>query len=113
MDYHELAGIISPERLQTYLKNAGNNHDKAIKLYLQNLKYVQQFFPIIIEFEVLLRNAINHRLIETYGKNWHANKVIFTIRHQQDITNAILKIKRRVRGKITNGDIVAALSLGF
>ena len=112
MNYHDLACIISPERLKTYLNNANNNHDEAIKLYLENLKHIQRYFPIIIEFEVLLRNAINHELIDAYGETWYEDTSIFIDKQKQDIDNTMLRCAKK-KGQTINCDMVAGLSLGF
>jgi hypothetical protein len=49
----------SRPRYNRYLNAAGNNREKAKRLYNANIRLAQAFHPILSQFEVILRNSLN------------------------------------------------------
>ena len=68
-----LKASLSQPRFSTYLAKAGGDAHFAIELYLYNVRLAKAFlFPLGIT-EVVLRNAIDTVLMQSYGPRWHKN----------------------------------------
>jgi hypothetical protein len=70
---------ISADRFETYLKAAGHDPSRALRLYLWNAQLGEAFHLPIQAVEVGLRNCINTALTNTYGKDWWRNSVLEAI----------------------------------
>lgn len=58
---------LSPQRFGRYLRATSNNEDSAKKLYTANLRLAQSFHPLLSQFEVVLRNALNALLADYFS----------------------------------------------
>lgn len=58
---------MSGPRYNRYLIATGNDKNRARKLYNANIRLAQAFHPILTQFEVVLRNAINSVLSNHFG----------------------------------------------
>ena len=66
---------LSSPRFKRYLLATGNQEDKAKKLYVANLRLAQAFHPIVSQFEVVLRNALNKVLTNYFSDpDWIINQ---------------------------------------
>lgn len=70
MKYQEFERIVSQKRLKRYVHACGGNTRKAMTLYRYNVELAQTVFAIIGFFEVALRNAINEKLVMSFGNEW-------------------------------------------
>lgn len=113
IDYETLARFLSPERLTTYLREAQEDKQKAIDLYIENLNQCRILYGQLHWLEIGLRNAINRELSHRYGHDWYDNPQ--TSLNEKD-TSQIQKAKAQLAKENkphTNSNIVAQLSFGF
>lgn len=106
---------ISVSRFATYLKAAGNNHQRALAIYKWNLDVSSLLFVVIQLAEIALRNAVGLSLEKRYGVAWHTNAA-FMNSLTQSSRDQITQVKTnlaRVRYPYAVGDVIANLSLGF
>lgn len=105
--------IISQERLTKYLKEAGHDKERALKLYGWNIQLSEAFFPVLGAAEVSLRNIISQQMNRLHGPVWWENPDF--IAH---IGKGSVKVKAaardlKKRGKVTSGGMTAELTFGF
>jgi len=109
--FSELVEIISENRLNTYLRLADDNKEKAVNIYFENLKISQKLYYNLHWLEIALRNEINKQLIEKYELDW-----CNTFDFNQKEKNKIDKCKKYLeehKYQPSNQNIVANLSFGF
>jgi hypothetical protein len=106
---------ISADRFETYLKAAGHDPSRALRLYLWNAQLGEAFHLPIQAVEVGLRNCINTALTNTYGKDWWRNSDLEAIL-DEDRRGDLSVVLRRIRNRklvLYTGQVVAGLSFGF
>jgi hypothetical protein len=113
--YDTLEPTLSSDRLATYLRAAGHDKERALRLYVWNAHIGEAFHLPIQGVEVGLRNCINRALCAGYGANWWDHQgFLSTGDHER--TDDIRTAKRRIANKghpLTTAQIVATLSFGF
>ncbi|WP_339738428.1 hypothetical protein [uncultured Sunxiuqinia sp.] len=62
MDYNKIKTYLSARRLLRYEQACHYDTQKVLKLYQANLRLTQSFYPLLLLFEVVLRNALNEEL---------------------------------------------------
>ncbi|MEY4529839.1 MAG: hypothetical protein RLZZ156_560, partial [Deinococcota bacterium] len=87
-------------------------NDKATLLeYNKNLKLAEATYPILQQFEIVLRNNWETALINQYGLQWYSNTTFLglldPISHSK-LQSAVMEAKKH-RKNITSGDVVAEL----
>lgn len=105
--------VISEDRLQKYLKAAGYDDQRALKLYGWNIQISEAFFPVLSASEVCLRNIISERLLMLYGETWWENESFLT---QIDGGKGSVKTARdnlKRKGAVSSGGMTAELNFGF
>jgi len=108
-----LEKFLSIERLGKYLSMAGNDHAKAVSLYLENLNKCQTLYINLHWLEIGLRNAINRQLSARFGNEWYNNpKLILEEIEQSHVRNAQDRLLKDGKD-VSNGNMVATLSFGF
>ena len=110
-----LTNTVSHPRLGPYLKAAGFDRERAIKLYLWNVAVGQSFhFPLQV-FEVALRNSVSAVFASQFGKNWWQKTVAEKYLGKRSLEELEKAQKRLVnRGiKPNDNDIIADMSFGF
>ncbi|WP_291724391.1 Abi family protein [Magnetospirillum sp. 64-120] len=113
-----LENTISVERLGTYLKRAGFDRERAIKLYLWN-SYISQSLHSPLEIcEVSIRNSVNQCLVDAFGSQWHNEQRFFDINPEtrSRLETSIAQVVDRIEKAdhpVTNGRVVAGLSFEF
>ncbi len=113
--FETLRRSISADRLGTYLKAAGFDQQRALKLYVWNAYMGEAFHLPVQGVEVALRNCVNAGLCIKFGENWwEAPSFLKIADHERkgDIETAIKRIRNRKLPLIT-GQLVATLSFGF
>jgi hypothetical protein len=106
---------LSADRFDTYLKAAGHDEGRAIRLYVWNAQIGASFHIPIQAVEVALRNTINHALVAKFGVDWWRNQAftrLFDRERRADMEMVIRRIQHKGLPLIT-AQIVAGLSFGF
>jgi len=113
---------LSQARYNRYLTASGNNTNKAKKLYLANVRLAQAFHPIISQFEVILRNCIDHQLSNYFDdSDWiMTQKTGFmsdpSLGRRPYLKEQVLESERRMgrlRVRVSSGKIIADQTFGF
>lgn len=97
------------------MKAAGFDRDRALKLYLWNMRMSASFYPLLASVEVCLRNLISKRLHQKFGDCWWENASFHDIIGTQGkgiLLRARNDVQRRKR-QVTSGRMTAELSFGF
>ena len=110
-----LIRTISPIRFDTYMRAAGHDVDRALRLYLWNARLGASFHLPIQSVEVALRNRVNEALKMTFGPDWWREP---RFRGHLDLERLrdLEMVERRLRHKkvaLVTDQIVASLSFGF
>ena len=114
-----LSRSISPQRLQRFLSHSGDDFEKALKLYEQNMRMSAGFYLAISCFEVCLRNHIHETMKETYGVDWLLLEGQTPLKQDEIDTAIAVYEKLQTYNKINDnvsenmGRVVSELSLGF
>lgn len=118
---------ISPQRLASFLENAGGNRDLAIKLYEWNNEFSSALWQLISLLEVALRNSIDKKMCDRQIALGRSEHWIFddrfelgrsredAIKHQQpykDIDRAIRQVQKNGK-KLTPSQIISETPFGF
>ena len=111
----QIIATMSAERFATYLRAAGFQRERALRLYIWNAQIGEAFHTPIQALEVSLRNTINRALSDTFGAHWwihpRLRQMLDRERHG-DLTVVHNRILRR-GAQLSNGQVVAGLSFGF
>ncbi len=115
--------FLSLQRFNRYLIASGNDNQRAKRLYAANIKLAQAFHPLLSQFEVILRNALNNHLSRYFSDpEWIINQATGFMSHSslarsrfylrtcvQKTENDLLR-----RGiPITAGKIISDQTFGF
>jgi len=113
----------SPQRFNRYLIAVDNDKLRARKLYWANIRLAQAFHPLLSQFEVVLRNAINSTLSVYFSdtewiikqKNGFMNDSSLATSRYFLKTSVVKTEKTLARKKIqiTYGKVIADQSFGF
>lgn len=106
---------ISGPRLQPYLVAAGRDHERALRLYLWNVRVGQSFHFPIQTTEVALRNCINECLQAEFGHDWWSSAGFLKIASPERIQD-ISAVEKRIENRklhMNVDQIVASLTFGF
>ncbi len=109
-----LEKYLSKSRLKKYAQIAQNDDfEKALEIYRLNIKYSEKFYSALIQFEVILRNAINEQFRNSFGDAWHQGEKISFVPRQKGLISA-LKLDLKTNSKLINScNIVSNLTFGF
>lgn len=110
-----LGVTVSAERLGTYLKAAGFDEERALKLYIWNAKVGESFHFAIQGVEVGLRNCVNGALCRRFGEHWWGEDEFLDLADRERVAD-IATAKRRLENRdvdVCTSQMVATLSLGF
>jgi hypothetical protein len=67
--------FLSQPRYQRYLSATGRCTSRAKRLYKANIRLAQAFHPLLTQFEVVLRNSLNHVLADYFADDdWIINQ---------------------------------------
>lgn len=113
--FERLVPTISAERLGTYLRAAGFDKDRALRLYHWNARIGESFHFAIQGVEVGLRNSVNVALCAEFGPDWWKDPKFRSQADRErlaDLDQAERRIKNRGTTLCTP-QMVATLSFGF
>ncbi len=114
---------LSRQRFNRYLIAAGNNNKRAKSLYAANIKLAQAFHPVLSQFEVVFRNALNTKLAAHFNdpdwiinqkRGFMSNPIL--ARSQFFLRSSVEKTENNLRYKsipITAGKIISDQMFGF
>ena len=119
-------------RINRYLLATNNSKVRAANLYKANLKTSQAFHPLLVVFEVILRNRLNEMLSFHFkDQDWIINqkkgfmsdpslKFIYKRTGEEKINDFLLreinKVERKLnkgKSKVSSGKIMAEQTFGF
>ncbi|MDE6643353.1 MAG: Abi family protein [Muribaculaceae bacterium] len=118
MKFSDFLHILSEERLQRYLLACENDTRKTMTLYRLNLNLSQEVFTLLSCFEVAVRNAINHILLEYLGPDWLRDAIlpggVFDVPGCRDSAKIIKKAYNRLmrEGSYTHPKLLAEMEFG-
>ncbi|MDE3008580.1 MAG: Abi family protein [Acidobacteriota bacterium] len=113
--FDKIRNGISIPRLNPYDSAADGNQSLSLDLYRYNLDLSAAFYELIGLVEVVLRNALNDRLSNTYGSNWFSNHELFDDRTLREFERCwrYSGLPNGVTGStISNGKFISRLSFG-
>jgi len=123
MNHANLSIYLSIPRYNRYLNAVGNDKYRAKRLYNSNIRLAQAFHPVISQFEVILRNAINESLTAYFSDtNWIINqKTGFmsnnSLRQSRYfLRESITKTEKNLVRKgipVTSGKLISDQNFGF
>lgn len=113
INYELLEKFLSIERVNTYLRLADGNKQKAADLYIENLKQCQFLYAKLHWLEIGLRNAINRQLSQKYGNEWYNNPHIGLFEKEQSQLQKAKESLNRNRKNLTNGNMIAEINFGL
>ncbi len=116
--YQSLPALISPARLEPYLRACEQDMTRALRLYTWNVEVSCAFWGAIHVLEVSLRNAEHQHMSTRYGRaDWWSDPAVALHAVMRDqVTRAqdgAAKSARKNRRDVVADDVVAALPFGF
>lgn len=111
-DLAALSETLSAPRLRSYLRAAGHDHARALRLYLWNARLSKAMRYPLEMAELSLRNRINVALCDTWGRQWpHGTHIRahLTPKALSSLNEAVTAYGNHAQADT----IVAALSFGF
>lgn len=109
-------------RYNRYLQSVGNDSEKAKRLYQGNIQLSQAFQPLLAQFEIVFRNAVNDMLAVYFvDPDWIINQKKgfmndVTLQPQFFLKKSVKKAEdglARQRVSLSSGKIIADQTLGF
>lgn len=113
---------LSRVRFNRYLAATGTNLKRAERLYNANIRLSQAFHPLLSQFEVVFRNALNHVLSNHFNDaDWIINQKTGFMNHQSLGNRPYLKrcvqdTENELAAKripLTSGKIISDQTFGF
>lgn len=108
-----LEASLSPERMETYVQEAGGDREKALRLYTWNTAISAAFYGPLQGLEVALRNAIHRELDAVYGPDWYDNPACGLDSGALERIDAAKRTLRKSRYPVDPPHMVAELAFGF
>jgi len=112
--------LLTPARLGSYRDTAGGDVARAVRLYDWNSAVGGAFFEDLGRLEVVLRNAMDKRLVEMAASRgwttpWYRRPQLFSGKHGVQALKDIDKAIGRAtwRGPEVHGKVIAELNFGF
>jgi hypothetical protein len=109
---------ISKQRMEAFLLATEHNAERAIRMYVWNLRVSAGFFELLALVEVIVRNAVGEQLRlwtqrSDFGGAWFDNRHGY-LRAQAvaAVTNAKERMRKEHRS-VTDGALLSALPFGF
>ncbi|MCW3804336.1 Abi family protein [Plebeiibacterium marinum] len=123
MNYDKLELFVSTSRIRKYLFACNNSKTRALELYKANILLSEAFYPILNNFEVLFRNAVNRELIKHFDDpKWIINEKDGFMSHPSlrktdfYIKKSVISAEKRLNRKrrpLTPSAIMAEQEFGF
>lgn len=113
-----LEGLLSPERLSTYVAQCDGDFGAAVELYRWNAAVTAAFWEPIGHLEVVLRNALSTQLADRHDRHHRNGSWLddpdceLTPRARDDIAAARFRVRQKGK-RASEGQTISELSLGF
>ncbi|MES2677305.1 MAG: hypothetical protein V4612_03195 [Pseudomonadota bacterium] len=109
-----LEKYLSKSRLGKYAQIAQSDDlEKILEIYRLNIKYSEKFYSALIQFEVILRNAINQQLINDFGFNWFESESLNFTETQKSLINSVILDLSNNSKEINSCNVTSNLNFGF
>lgn len=107
---------LSPARLARFSTGTGYDKQLAIRLYVWNSRFCEEFYFPLQMAEISLRNSIHYTLTRRYTTNWHTNPAIIqqmTAKYQNEVSQKIIELRQSKGAAFTVDHLVASMTFGF
>jgi hypothetical protein len=107
---------LSPARFTPFVREAGGDRHKALRLYVWNARLCEEFYIPIQFTEVAARNSISTALSDTYGNHWYDDSRLIGIlpdRHKNELAAVTAKKKSDRGSAFSKDDVIAGMTFGF
>lgn len=114
VEYAEVCLALSHPRLSPY-RSVSAKDKEVLKLYSQNVRLSEALYPLIQQFEVVLRNRLEQVLLVSYGTHWFSDVMFLALLDNvmsRQLQGAKAELNRWGKPH-TSGAIVAELTFGF
>ncbi|PWC26864.1 hypothetical protein CR165_20855 [Pseudoroseomonas aestuarii] len=112
-EHAALKGVLSTERLATYVGWAGGDKARALELYALNTALSEALYTPLQMLEVALRNRFHTTLSAAYGLFWFDAPDFLKVGHQVEQVQKAKELLTEQGKPLEPGRIVAALTFGF
>jgi hypothetical protein len=111
MQIEVLERLFSKSRLETYYKIFPNDKEKAIAYYQLNVQISESLYPLLSNFEVVLRNSIHNSFsIHFKTENWIEKIKYPELVDQINVAKSKISLSKK---EFTIDKLVSELTLGF
>lgn len=111
MKIEDIELLFSKSRIRTYYFLFPNDKQKAIEYYQLNTQIAEAFYPLLSNFEVVLRNAIHNSFSKHFKtEDWYENIYYPELVDQVKIAKSKISLSKK---EFTIDKLIAELTLGF
>jgi hypothetical protein len=111
MEIDELERLFSKSRLDTYYRIFPSDQGKAIAYYQLNTQISESLYPLLSNFEIVLRNSIHHSFsIHFKSENWYEQIKYPELIDQIKVAKSKIALSKK---EFTIDKLVSELTLGF
>lgn len=111
MEIDELERLFSKSRLDTYYRIFPNDQGKAIAYYQLNTQISESLYPLLSNFEIVLRNSIHHSFsIHFKSENWYEQIKYPELIDQIKVAKSKIALSKK---EFSIDKLVSELTLGF
>lgn len=122
MDKYLINTYLSTSRYHRYQAATAHNEERAEQLYRGNVRLSQAFYPVLSQFEIVIRNSLNNILSTHFADvDWIINEKAGFMAHSSLKPNSYLR--KSVQGSeyrlsmaaipLTSGKIISDQTFGF
>ena len=111
MNLPDLERLLSEKRLGSYYKLFPTDKEKAVAYYQLNTQISESLYPLLSNFEVILRNAIHNSFkIHFKTEDWYSKINYRDLVDQRNVAKGKITASHN---SVTTDKLVAELTLGF
>lgn len=111
MQIEDLQRLFSKSRLETYYRLFPSNKQKAIEYYQVNTQIAEAFYPLLSNFEVVLRNSIHNSFsVHFKSEDWYEQIKYPELKDQINVAKSKISLSKK---EFTIDKLVSELTLGF
>ncbi|MBU3659848.1 MAG: hypothetical protein FGM14_08270 [Flavobacteriales bacterium] len=111
MRIEDLERLFSKSRLETYYRLFPNERQKAIEYYQINTQIAEALYPLLLNFEIVLRNSIHNSFtIHFKTENWYEKVTYPELIDQIKVAKSKIYLTNKI---FTIDKLVSELTLGF
>ncbi len=111
MDLPNLERLLSEKRIGSYYMIFPSDKEKAVTYYQLNTQISESLYPLLSNFEVILRNAVHNSFkIHFNTEDWYSKIKYRDLEDQINVAKGKIKASHK---SITTNKLVAELTLGF